>query len=157
MPDRRTITRAAALAVVVPSLAGCGGTEEAAESPFSSPSPSSSKTPRSPRSKRGPEPLIPVSQVPVEGAVFINAVDVPGPEVANGVVVTQPKKGEFHAFSRDCSHQHCAVSDVRDGDIHCFCHDSLYDLTTGEVVGGPAPSALTKVRIKVKGDAIYRA
>jgi Rieske Fe-S protein len=102
-------------------------------------------------------PLASVADVAVGGAVFIDAKDVPGPAVPNGVVITQPKQGEFHAFSRDCTHMHCAVSDLRDGKIHCFCHQSLYSMTTGANVGGPAPRPLAKVPITVRAGKIFRA
>jgi Rieske Fe-S protein len=100
--------------------------------------------------------LAQTEDVPVGGALFIDSADVPGEEVANGVVVTQPTAGDFHAFSRDCSHNHCAVADIQAGKIHCPCHDSLYDMSTGANVGGPAPAPLVAVGIRVQGDKIIR-
>jgi nitrite reductase/ring-hydroxylating ferredoxin subunit len=55
-----------------------------------------------------------------------------------GVVVTQPKAGEFKAFSSKCTHQGCAVKDIRDGLIICPCHDSHFSATDGSVKKGPA-------------------
>jgi Rieske Fe-S protein len=46
------------------------------------------------------------------------------------------------------------VTDLQDGDIHCACHNSLFSATDGSPVGGPAPSPLAELPIKVEGGAI---
>lgn len=74
-----------------------------------------------------------------------------------GIVVTQPKAGEFKAFSSKCTHQGCAVSSVSGGAIICPCHGSKFDAATGEVAGGPAPKPLPAASIKVEGDSIMLA
>ena len=159
MPSRRIVLGAAA---ALPLAAACGAEEDTpsrgalGETPTPTPTESPSGSPT-----KGPKPTVTVlaqtDDVPVGGALFIDSADVPGDEVTNGVVVTQPTAGEFHAFSRDCTHNHCAVADLQDGKIHCPCHDSLYDPATGENVGGPAPAPLTTVAIRVKGDTIIRS
>ena len=160
MPTRRVVLGAAA---VVPLAAACGSEEETprrgalGETP--TPTPTETANPSGSPTKQPKPPATPLARtadVPVGGALFLDSSDVPGEEVTNGVVVTQPTAGTFHAFSRDCSHMHCAVADVQDGQIHCPCHDSLYDLATGDNVGGPAPAPLVAVAIRVKGDKIFR-
>ena len=42
------------------------------------------------------------------------------------VVVTQPEKGEFKAFSAVCTHAGCLVSGVKDSVITCDCHGSRF-------------------------------
>ncbi|MEV6166240.1 Rieske (2Fe-2S) protein [Streptomyces sp. NPDC052052] len=74
-----------------------------------------------------------------------------------GVVVTQPKAGEFKAFSADCPHQGCAVSSVSNGVINCPCHGSKFDVATGEVKRGPATRPLAARSIRVSGDSITLA
>jgi Rieske Fe-S protein len=71
-----------------------------------------------------------------------------------GVVVTQPKAGEFKAFSSKCTHQGCAVKDIRDGLIICPCHDSHFSATDGSVKKGPATKPLPSARITVEGEEI---
>ena len=88
--------------------------------------------------------LATTSDVGVGGAVFIDSSNVPGEPVANGIVITQPAEGEFHAFSRDCTHAHCAVTNIVDGKLHCPCHGSRFD-PHGRVVMGPAVDDLKPV------------
>jgi Rieske Fe-S protein len=70
------------------------------------------------------------------------------------VVVTQPKAGEFKAFSAICTHRGCPVSTVADGTINCLCHGSKFDVATGKVVQGPAVKALPSKTATVSGDSI---
>lgn len=69
------------------------------------------------------------------------------------VVVTQPKAGQFKAFSAVCTHQGCLVSGVSET-IDCSCHGSKFSLADGAPVGGPATSPLGEQAISVKGDTI---
>ena len=68
-------------------------------------------------------------------------------------VITQPKEGEFKAFSSICTHQACPVATVTDT-INCDCHGSKYSITDGSVVNPPAPNPLPAKTIKVEGDTL---
>jgi Rieske Fe-S protein len=65
------------------------------------------------------------------------------------VVVTQPAKGVFKAFSAVCTHVGCLCNQVADGTIDCPCHGSKFKITDGAVVAGPAPTALPTAPITV--------
>jgi len=73
------------------------------------------------------------------------------------VVVTQPKEGEFKAFSDICTHQGCQVTSVSDGTINCPCHGSKFNITDGSVANPPANRPLPEKQIKVSGDSIELA
>jgi Rieske Fe-S protein len=73
------------------------------------------------------------------------------------VVVTQPKKDEFKAFSAICTHQGCTVSTVSDGTINCPCHGSKYKIENAAVVHGPATRPLPAKQITVEGNSIRLA
>jgi|GEM_PF-1772256 len=92
--------------------------------------------------------LLQATAVPVGGGVVV-------PQ--HRIVVTQPQAGTFRCFGSRCTHAGCMVDAVTEGTIHCPCHGSLFDMTTGEPVAGPAPRALDSVAIKVKSGGIYRA
>jgi Rieske Fe-S protein len=68
------------------------------------------------------------------------------------VVVTQPAKGEFHAFSAVCTHVGCLCNKVANGTIDCPCHGSEFKITNGAVVTGPAPAPLPPRTISVTTD-----
>ncbi|MGW2015326.1 Rieske (2Fe-2S) protein [Streptomyces sp. NPDC001927] len=95
------------------------------------------------------------------GAALAKTADIPvgGGKVLDGqgVVITQPKAGEFKAFSSKCTHQGCAVSGVADGVITCPCHQSKFDASDGSVKGGPATAPLPPTPIKLEGDSITLA
>jgi Rieske Fe-S protein len=76
---------------------------------------------------------------------------------AQKVVVTQPAKGEFKAFSATCTHQGCTVAKVADGTIDCPCHGSKYHVADGTVAKGPAAKPLPAAQIKVSGGEIKLA
>ncbi len=85
------------------------------------------------------------SAVPVGGGmVFTDAK----------VVVTQPSKGEYKAFSAVCTHVGCLCNQVADGTINCPCHGSKFKITDGSVVAGPAPAPLAAKTVTVSGGKI---
>jgi len=140
--DRRTMLRGVAVTGALGAsaglLAGCGG--DSGQSPSSGGSGSGSAA-------NGNE-LGSTSQIPVGGGkVFAD----------QQIVVTQPTKGTFEAFSAICTHQGCTVNEVSDGTIICPCHGSEFSVEDGSVVGGPAPSPLPRKNLTVKGGEIELA
>ena len=90
--------------------------------------------------------LATTSEIPVgSGKIF----------TSEKVVVTQPNSGDFKAFSAVCTHMGCIVATISNGTIDCPCHGSQYSISTGAVVGGPAPSPLPAQAIKVTGSNIF--
>jgi len=85
------------------------------------------------------------SQIPVGGGVAFTD---------EKVVVTQPSKGEFKAFSAVCTHVGCICNKVADGTIDCPCHGSTFKITNGDVVTGPATAPLPPRTISVTGGKI---
>ncbi|MFF4761000.1 Rieske (2Fe-2S) protein [Streptomyces sp. NPDC001292] len=95
------------------------------------------------------------------GTVLAKTSDIPegGGKVfgSQGVVVTQPAKGEFKAFSSTCTHQGCAVNRIADGVIVCPCHQSEFSTADGSVKKGPALKPLPARTISVADGAIRLA
>ncbi|MFE0253440.1 Rieske (2Fe-2S) protein [Streptomyces sp. NPDC059010] len=73
------------------------------------------------------------------------------------VVVTQPKAGEFKAFSAICTHRQCTLTSVSDGTINCPCHGSKFNITDGSVAHPPATQPLPEKKITVQGNSILLA
>jgi Rieske Fe-S protein len=72
------------------------------------------------------------------------------------IVVCQPKKGTYTAFSAVCTHQSCILADCDGGKINCGCHASSFDMITGAPDGGPATVPLPKYKVQVTGDKVYK-
>ncbi|WP_329520416.1 Rieske (2Fe-2S) protein [Spirillospora sp. NBC_01491] len=70
------------------------------------------------------------------------------------IVVTQPVRGEFKAFSATCTHSGCLTDRVAAGTIDCPCHGSRFAVADGRVEHGPASRALLEYAVQVKGDGI---
>ena len=139
--SRRTVIKNAGLAAA--ALAGLSGCTN-----YGAPSSDTSSATSGPSSAAsGPSSAA--------GAATAKTADIP---VGSGkifpdiqAVITQPKAGEFKAFSSICTHQQCPVADVTDT-INCNCHGSKYSITDGSVVNPPAPEPLAAKTVTVDGD-----
>jgi nitrite reductase/ring-hydroxylating ferredoxin subunit len=61
-------------------------------------------------------------------------------EVAGQQVAVTRIEGVLHAFGDTCTHRGCslATGEVLGTAIECECHGSVFDMTTGAVIEGPA-------------------
>jgi len=62
--------------------------------------------------------------------------------------------GELHAFSDVCTHRQCSLAegDLDGTTVTCACHGSEFDVTTGDVLAGPAVEPVQTFRVTVEGD-----
>jgi len=152
---RRTVLRGAAAIGGVAVVAACGGDAETPTAAGTSNTPSDS-TPTGGGGGNGGDDggddggdnggaggtvLGPAADVPV-GSGLIYATDQ--------VVVTQPSRGDFKAFSSTCTHAGCPVTTVTKT-INCACHGSVYSIADGSVIDGPAPRPLAAKDVTVNG------
>jgi len=86
-----------------------------------------------------------VTDIPVGGGTIYTS---------EKIVVTQPVKGVFKAFSAVCTHVGCICNRVANGTIDCPCHGSEFKITDGAVVTGPAPAPLPGRTITVSDGKI---
>ncbi|OPF73776.1 Rieske (2Fe-2S) protein [Streptomyces antioxidans] len=157
---RRAVVAAAGAAGLAATLAACGkdddggsgGSADSAQDAGGSPPSQDTSQSASPSAEGGQSgggmELAKTSQIPEGGGMVFKD---------HKVVVTQPKAGDFKAFSSICTHQGCSVGEVSDGTINCPCHQSKFDITDGSVKGGPARKPLPGAQIKVQGSSIWMA
>jgi len=65
-------------------------------------------------------------------------------------------EGSFHAIDDTCTHRGGPLSEgVLDGDqVTCPWHGATYDVTTGEVLGPPAPKGVARYNVRVESGNI---
>lgn len=137
--DRRTLIRcvgvAGAGAAGVLILSACGGAQNAV----------STATGAAGSATDAIKNAIKTADIPVGGGKVFSDL---------GVVVTQPEKGVFKAFSSTCTHMGNPIGSVSDGTINCPWHGSTFDIATGAVKNGPATKALPAKSVAVGSDSI---
>jgi nitrite reductase/ring-hydroxylating ferredoxin subunit len=79
------------------------------------------------------------------------AFDVGGARIAVANV-----DGTIHAFGDTCTHLQCSLAEGHlDGTVvTCSCHGSQFDVTTGEVLRGPAREPVRSYASRVVNDAV---
>ena len=79
------------------------------------------------------------------------AYDVTGKRIAIA------KVGDaFYAFGDTCTHQGCSLADgALDGaTVTCPCHGSQFNVTTGEVLRGPAREPVASYPVRLEAGAL---
>lgn len=64
--------------------------------------------------------------------------------------------GTLHAFGDTCTHLHCSLAegDLDATVVTCPCHGSQFDVTTGDVLRGPAQEPVRSYAARVENDAL---
>jgi nitrite reductase/ring-hydroxylating ferredoxin subunit len=64
--------------------------------------------------------------------------------------------GTYYAFNDICTHRRCSLADGQlDGTtVTCICHGSRFEVSTGDVVRGPAQRALEVYPVSIEGDEL---
>ncbi|MEX1279590.1 MAG: FAD-dependent oxidoreductase [Acidimicrobiia bacterium] len=73
------------------------------------------------------------------------------------VVVARDADGAIHAVAATCTHYGGPLADgvAEEGRLHCPWHHAIFDIATGEAVGGPALDALTAYAVEVRDGRIH--
>jgi Rieske Fe-S protein len=144
---RRAVLTAAGVAGVAAALAACGSA--AAGTAQRSPAGGGTTHDPSEPSASGPAggaALAKLDSIPVGSAVSAQLNGAP-------VIVARPGQHSAACFSAICTHMGCTVAPAGK-QLHCPCHGSVYDATTGKVLSGPAPKRLPRIPVKVEGGEV---
>jgi nitrite reductase/ring-hydroxylating ferredoxin subunit len=78
----------------------------------------------------------------------IRAYQVGGEDVAVANV-----DGALYAFGDVCTHAQCSLAegDLDGTTVTCVCHGSEFDVTTGDVLGGPAVEPVQSYEVSAEG------
>jgi len=72
---------------------------------------------------------------------------------SKGILLYRENETTVKAYSRECTHQQCAVGPFINGVCSCPCHASRFNLS-GDNISGPAPMALYQYATSVNGNII---
>lgn len=64
--------------------------------------------------------------------------------------------GAFYAFGDTCTHLQCSLAEgqLEGTVVTCACHGSQFDVTTGEVLRGPAQKPVSSFAARTEDDAL---
>ncbi|MFI2205197.1 Rieske (2Fe-2S) protein [Streptomyces sp. NPDC020192] len=162
-PARRTVVAAAGAAGLAATLAACGSGDNSSDTVTtgSGTSGSTGGTGTTGTTGSGGASASSGASENGGGTALAKTTDIPegGGKIFKdqGVVVTQPTKGAYKAFSATCTHQGCTVGSVANGVIVCPCHQSHFSAADGSVKQGPATQPLPAKNIAVSGGNITLA
>jgi nitrite reductase/ring-hydroxylating ferredoxin subunit len=93
-----------------------------------------------------PVTLGPVSSFPERG---LTKFDARGHKIAVALV-----DGTYYAFSDICTHLRCSLSEgeLSGTTVTCICHGSRFDVSTGDVLRGPAQRPVAVYAVRVQGE-----
>ena len=71
-------------------------------------------------------------------------------------VLVRPASDVVIAYGQKCTHLSCAVlPDLKTSTIRCPCHNGVFDLASGRPLAGPPRRPLKRVRLEIRGGAVY--
>lgn len=105
------------------------------------------------RDREAPEPmaLARLDEVPVGGHLIFHY-----PEDGPARILVRAEEEVFVAYEQQCTHLTCPViPHVEEGELHCPCHEGIFDLLSGRPLAGPPRRPLARVIIEVREDVVY--
>lgn len=92
-----------------------------------------------------PQVITPVADVPVGGSLIFHY-----PEDSPARLLVRVNEETFVAYEQQCTHLTCPVIPaVDDLELHCPCHDGVFDMLTGRPLSGPPQRPLARVTLEI--------
>ena len=78
-------------------------------------------------------------------------------QVAGTRVAIANVAGRFYAFGDTCTHLGCSLSEghLEETRVTCRCHGSMFDVTSGQVLRGPAKKSEPSYRVEVRDGSLW--
>jgi nitrite reductase/ring-hydroxylating ferredoxin subunit len=94
--------------------------------------------------------------VKVASAKEVNSGEMKPVEAGGKEILLLNLNGEFFAIGNRCTHMSCMLSDGKlDGEnVRCWCHGSVFNLKTDNVITGPARKPEPAFQVKVEGEQV---
>lgn len=87
-----------------------------------------------------------VDDVPVGGSLIFRY-----PEGSPARLLVRVDEETFVAYEQQCTHLTCPViPHVDRGELHCPCHEGIFDLLTGRPLAGPPQRPLARVNLEIR-------
>ncbi len=103
------------------------------------------------REQPGRREVARVEEVPVGGSLIFEY-----PENSPARLLVRVDEETFVAYEQQCTHLTCPViADVAASELHCPCHEGIFDLLSGRPLAGPPRRPLARVNLEVDGGAVY--
>ena len=98
--------------------------------------------------RRGtPRQIAGANEVGVGEALYFNY-----PDDDSAAVLVRLDEERYVAYSQKCTHLACAVRYRADhGDLHCPCHEGVFDVESGRAVAGPPRRPLPRIELRREG------
>ena len=92
----------------------------------------------------------------VTGATGIAEGDLAAFDVGGERVAIANVGGAFHAFGDTCTHLQCSLAEgeLEGTVVTCPCHGSQFDVTSGDVLHGPAQEPVRSFAVRVEDDML---
>jgi|ERR1035437_4912509 Rieske Fe-S protein len=71
-------------------------------------------------------------------------------------ILIRSRDGSYHAFGQKCTHLTCPVYYSKANDrLECPCHEGGFNAQTGEVLYGPPPRPLDRIKLEIRGNEVF--
>ncbi|HEY8559235.1 MAG TPA: Rieske (2Fe-2S) protein [Pyrinomonadaceae bacterium] len=99
------------------------------------------------------------SPMMIEGAGTMQpgtALNFRYPNEEETAILIRARDGNYYAYGQKCTHLSCPVYYSKEHNrLECPCHEGGFDARTGNVLYGPPPRPLDKIKIEVRGDEVW--
>lgn len=91
-----------------------------------------------------------VDDIPVGGSLLFHY-----PAGSPARLLVRVDEETFVAYEQQCTHLLCPVIPaVDEGELHCPCHDGVFDLSSGRPLAGPPQRPLARVLLEIRNGEI---